>query len=61
MIKVTRGALVPEKTFWYAIDFEWMNRELEYMPHDELNAILMMEDPIGNVHNVEHLAYDDAQ
>ncbi len=36
MIPATRGALIPEKTFWYAIDFLWHKGTLEYTPQDDL-------------------------
>jgi hypothetical protein len=29
-LKATCGALVPEKTFWYFIEFEWVNGEWRY-------------------------------
>ncbi len=47
MIQATRGALVPDKTFWYAIDFSCHNRELEYSPQEDLPANLKMLDMTG--------------
>ncbi len=42
------------------VDFKWTDREWEFIPHDELNAILTMHGPSGNLHEVERLSHDDA-
>jgi len=42
------GALVPEKSFWYAIDFKWRSSRWSYMPKQTAVEPLEMNDHVGN-------------
>jgi len=43
-LRVTGGALVPEKSFWYAINFRWKSRCWSYAPKkEEHNQLWMMD------------------
>ncbi len=44
MIRATGGALVPAKTFWYAIDFEWGEGDWKVVENNDEDAVLMMHD-----------------
>ncbi len=61
IIWATGGALVPEKTFWYMIDFSWQDGAWEYTPQEDLVATLEMMAPLGRIHEVERLDPDEAR
>ncbi len=61
MIWATGGALVPEKTFWYAIDFLWTNREWECASNEDVQATLEMKSSSETVHNVKCLEPESAR
>jgi hypothetical protein len=44
LLKVTGGALVPEKSYWYLIDFKWHNGTWRYAMTEEAQFDLMMKD-----------------
>jgi len=43
-----RGALVPEKSFWYLIDLKWRSGHWSYMPKHTAVEPLEMNDHVGN-------------
>jgi len=43
-LRATVGALVPAKSFWYTIDFEWKSGCWSYAPKKEENDQLWMMD-----------------
>ena len=47
MIKATGGALVPDKSYWYLLDFEWKRGEWRYATEDETPAEIMVNDMDG--------------
>ncbi len=53
MIRATGGALIPEKMFWYAINFEWRDGEWNYAFIADLASTLRMQDTQNRVHNIE--------
>jgi len=45
VLSTTRGTLVPEKSFWYSIDFKWTSgRWKQYITQEMANKHLMMND-----------------
>jgi hypothetical protein len=47
-LKVAGGALVPEKTFWYLIDFEWKNGEWSYKSTKDCPGKVFANDILEN-------------
>jgi len=43
-LKITGGAIVPDKTFWYLIDFKWVNGDWSYKTIAETPATLFVND-----------------
>jgi hypothetical protein len=46
--KATCGAIVPEKTFWYSIDFSWSAGQWKYKTIKESPGSLYINDIYGN-------------
>jgi len=43
-LRATGGALVPEKSFWYLIDFQWQGSKWRYAAYaTELGELLMKD------------------
>jgi len=47
LLKVTGGALFPDKCFWYLIDQYWDNRKWVYQKKEQTLAELMVADEHG--------------
>jgi len=47
-LSATGGALVPEKSFWYSIDFKWSSSHWSYMPKQTTMEPLLMNNHLGN-------------
>jgi len=47
-LSATGGALIPEKSFWYSIDFKWSSGRWSYMPKNTAAEPLLMNDHLGN-------------
>ncbi len=56
-----RGALVPEKTFWYSVDFEWVDGEWNISVMEDTDANLTMLDAQNRVQEIKCLASDIAK
>jgi hypothetical protein len=56
-LHATGGALVPSKSYWYGIDFQWHNTKLkwEYKPVTQLPGSLSMKDHQRNITLLERL------
>jgi hypothetical protein len=44
LLKATGGALVPEKSYWYLIDFKWHNGAWKYSTMEEIPFDLTVKD-----------------
>jgi len=60
LLKATRGTLVPEKCFWYAIKFQWSNNKWTYMNQEQAPAKLMVQDETGQPVTIPHLKLSKA-
>jgi len=47
LLCATKGALVPEKCFWYLIDFEHRNGKWDYLPMTRLPGTLFVHSATG--------------
>jgi len=47
-LSATGGALVPDKSFWYSMDFKWNSGHWSYMPQATEMEPLMMNDHQGS-------------
>ena len=61
LLKVMGGALVPAKSFWYLIDFQWKEGRWHYATDDETPATLSMLDHNGVWHVLTRLSISEAQ
>jgi hypothetical protein len=60
-LKVTGGALGPEKSYWYLVSFNWNGGKLSYAPANDTPATLYMND-IQNVRKaVRRISTSDAE
>jgi len=50
---MTRGALVPEKSFWYLIDFQWWGSQWRYAKYPVEPGTLTMPDHNQNKHTIK--------
>jgi hypothetical protein len=63
-LKATCGAIVPEKTFWYLIDFSWQSGQCKYKTISECPAKIEIKDIKGvrkelqryEVHNAQEMS-----
>ena len=60
-IRATGGAIVPEKSHWYLVDFKWQNDVWRYATIDETPAELDVRDFNGQRKKLERLAVHEAQ
>ncbi len=60
-LKATCGALVPEKTFWYLIDFKWIAGSWYYHTIDECPASIVINDIEGDRKELRRCDVGDAQ
>jgi hypothetical protein len=60
-LKATGGALVPEKTFWYLIDFQWSNGNWKYTPITDAPGSLYITDLHGNLKELRRCPVDHAE
>jgi hypothetical protein len=60
-IRATGGAIVPEKSHWYLIDFKWQQGNWRYVTEIEVPAQLCVRDYDGNVAALERLSVFDAR
>ena len=60
-IRATGGAIVPEKTHWYLIDFVWTQGTWRYATIEETPATLYVKDCDGIVKSLTRLPVEDAQ
>jgi len=61
LLKVTGGAIVPFKSFWYLIDFEWKEGKWAYKSSSEAPATLTVKDLNGECHTLTHLEPHEAR
>ncbi len=61
MIRATGGALVAEKAFWYAIDFEWEEGDWKVVENNDEDMALMMHDARNHLQPIEGLSPDTAR
>ena len=60
LLKAMGGALVPDKSFWYLIDFKWKEGKWWYATEDETPAILSMLDKDRVQHVITCLSSSEA-
>jgi len=60
-IRVTGGAIVPEKSHWYLIDFKWTQDSWKYKTEKEAPAELFVRDTTGQRIKLERLEPSDAR
>ena len=60
-LRATGGAIVPEKSHWYLIDFVWTDGQWRYASMEETEAGLVVRDCDGNMKTIERLSVSDAQ
>ncbi len=58
--EVTGGAIVPEKSHWYLIDFRWTGNEWRYISTAENPASLKVKDIQGNIKQLKRLEAHEA-
>jgi len=49
LLKATGGELVPEKCFWYLINFKWLNKQWKYKTSQELPGLLSIGQQTGKI------------
>jgi len=60
LLQATGGELVPEKCFWYLIDFKWTNKEWQYKSLQELMGQLSIKQGSAGKIIIPHLKADEA-
>jgi hypothetical protein len=55
-LRATRGAIVPEKSFWYLIVFQWTEGKWKYKDEQMAPASLSVKDCNGHSVQLEHLS-----
>ena len=60
-IRVTGGAVVPDKTFWYGIDFVWTDGIWKYATTQEAPGVLRVRDSQGVLQTLERVPVDEAR
>ena len=60
-IRATGGAIVPEKSHWYLVNFKWKNDVWRYATTDETPAELYVRDSNGQRKKLERLSIGEAQ
>jgi hypothetical protein len=60
-VRATGGATEPEKSFWYLIDFEWINGEWRYVRPKATDPPILVKNPYGKIVHMERKAPDEAE
>ena len=60
-IRATGGAIVPEKSHWYLIDFVWTDGYWRYASIDETPASILVRDADGNAKVLQRLTASEAR
>ena len=60
-IRATGGAIVPDKTHWYLVDFKWVRGQWHYASDTETPATLQVKDSTGTLRTLKRLAPHDAE
>jgi hypothetical protein len=60
-IRATGGAIVPEKSHWYLIDFVWKNGNWKYATIEETPASISVRDCHGAIKQLERLPIAEAR
>ena len=60
-IRATGGAIVPEKSFWYLVDFKWKHGKWQYMTTAESPASLSVLDLSGERQTLRRLEHHEAE
>lgn len=60
-LRATGGALVPAKSWWYLVEFEWKDGEWAYVQGAEDDISLQVRDCDGNYSMLERLDPDEAR
>ena len=55
-VRATGGALVPEKSFWYLVDFKWCQGNWSYATAEDCPASLTLRDATGHLCILERLS-----
>jgi hypothetical protein len=61
LLKATGGALVPEKSYWYLIDFKWNNGTWTYTTTEETQFDLTMKNKDEERHVLARLPVEEAR
>jgi hypothetical protein len=61
LLKATGGAFVPDKSYWYLIDFKWKEGVWKYATTEETQFNLMMRDKDEIRHVLERLPVNEAR
>jgi len=61
ILRATGGELVPEKCFWYLIDFKWANKEWKYKRSNELKGHLSITQSRTGTIIIPRLEPDEAR
>jgi len=61
LLKATGGALVPDKSYWYLIDFKWKEGAWKYATTEETQFNLTMRDKDDIRHVLERLPVNEAR
>jgi hypothetical protein len=59
-LRATGGAIVPEKSYWYLINFKWKNGNWHYCPIEETEATLSVKDIHGEIKVLKRIDYHQA-
>lgn len=54
-IRATGGAIIPDKSFWYLIGFQWHEGQWAYKEMDDAPAVLSVKDCDGHIVQLERL------
>lgn len=54
-IRATGGAIEPQKSHWYLVDFNWKDGSPEYQPVSEISGILKVKDTQGVLRSLQLL------
>ena len=60
-IRATGGAIVPAKSHWYLMEFEWHNGKWSYAPVTNTPAELKVRDSQGHMGPIERLTTSEAR
>ena len=60
-LRATGGAIVPEKSYWYLVDFQWKQGEWRYAMKEEAPAMVYVRDPEGVWQTLERLGVKEAR